>query len=298
MFLEKSVQTNPYVGIIIPIYNVEPYLRECLDSVVNQTYQNLQIVLVDDGSTDASFSIAKEYFDRDERIALIKREKNGGMGASRNSALDYLSQSSGGGGIQILEHSPSKSVEYIHFLDSDDWLELDCIEKCVDIALRFQAQIVWHGCKHFYEATQEIKESDFPKCLGLEEKQVYSGLEIFSKLPFSSFSWVWQGLIAVWLAQEIRFEEGIESEDAIFGMQTFALAQKICLIFDNFYNYRIRPNSASQHTLKNKNAQGISFPPHQRDIIEAFDDIFTIRHYRFAYSCAIISLRIDRKSVV
>lgn len=93
--------SSPYVGIIIPIYNVEPYLRECLDSVVNQTYQNLQIVLVDDGSTDASFSIAKEYFDRDERIALIKREKNGGMGASRNNALDYLSQSSGGGGYRF-----------------------------------------------------------------------------------------------------------------------------------------------------------------------------------------------------
>ncbi len=95
-----KMENTPTVGIIIPIYNVEPYLRECLDSVVNQTYQNLQIVLVDDGSTDASFSIAKEYFDRDERIALIKRENNGGMGASRNSALDYLSQSRGGGGYK------------------------------------------------------------------------------------------------------------------------------------------------------------------------------------------------------
>lgn len=205
-----------------------------------------------------------------------------------------LNQGGGrGGGIQILERSPSKSVEYIHFLDSDDWLELDCIEKCVDITLSFQAQIVWHGCKHFYEATQEIKESDFPKQLGLEENQVYSGLEIFSKLPFPSFSWVAMGIIKSDLVYQTRFEEGIESEDAIFGMQTFALAQKICLIFDNFYNYRIRPNSASQHTLKNKNAQGISFPPHQRDIVEAFGDIFTIRHYRFAYSCAIISLRMD-----
>lgn len=92
------MDSYPCVGVIIPIYNVEPYLRECLDSVVNQTYQNLQIVLVDDGSTDASFSIAKEYFDRDERIALIKRENNGGMGAGRNTALDYLSNSLGGGG--------------------------------------------------------------------------------------------------------------------------------------------------------------------------------------------------------
>lgn len=92
------MDSYPCVGVIIPIYNVEPYLRECLNSVINQTYKNLQIVLVDDGSTDNSFAIAKEYYERDERIALLKREKNGGMGAGRNTALDYLSNSLGGGG--------------------------------------------------------------------------------------------------------------------------------------------------------------------------------------------------------
>ena len=98
MSVKTQKLSNPCVGIIIPIYNVEPYLRECLDSVINQTYKNLQIVLVDDGSTDNSFAIAKEYYERDERIALLKREKNGGMGAGRNTALDYLSNSLGGGG--------------------------------------------------------------------------------------------------------------------------------------------------------------------------------------------------------
>lgn len=78
----------PCIGVIIPVYNVELYLRDCLDSVINQTYQNLQVVLVDDGSTDSSFSIAREYYEKDKRITLIKREKNGGMGAARNTALD------------------------------------------------------------------------------------------------------------------------------------------------------------------------------------------------------------------
>lgn len=91
------MDSHPCVGVIIPIYNVELYLRECLNSVVNQTYQNLQIVLVDDGSTDNSFAIAKEYYKGDERISLLKREENGGMGAGRNTALDYLSNSLGGG---------------------------------------------------------------------------------------------------------------------------------------------------------------------------------------------------------
>ena len=93
------MDSYPCVGVIIPIYNVEPYLRECLDSVVNQTYQNLQIVLVDDGSTDNSFAIAKEYFDRDERIVLIKKE-NRGLSNARNVGLDYLFNSLGGGGYK------------------------------------------------------------------------------------------------------------------------------------------------------------------------------------------------------
>ena len=91
------MDSYPCVGVIIPIYNVEPYLRECLDSVVNQTYQNLQIVLVDDGSTDNSFAIAKEYFERDERITLIA-QRNQGVSRARNVGIDYLLKTSEGGG--------------------------------------------------------------------------------------------------------------------------------------------------------------------------------------------------------
>lgn len=94
----------PYVGIIVPIYNVEPFLRKCLDSVINQTYKNLQIVLIDDGSTDNSFFIAKEYFEKDNRITLIKKT-NKGLSHTRNVGLDYLSNfiqknNNGGGGYR------------------------------------------------------------------------------------------------------------------------------------------------------------------------------------------------------
>lgn len=89
---------NFCVGIIVPIYNVEAYLKKCLDSVVGQTYQNLQIILVDDGSTDKSFSIAKEYFDKDERIILIS-QANQGASIARNTGIDYLLGKIKGGGI-------------------------------------------------------------------------------------------------------------------------------------------------------------------------------------------------------
>ena len=100
----KAAKQNPKVGIIIPIYNVEKYLRECLDSVLNQSYENLEIVLVDDKSTDSSLSIAKEYVKRDKRVSLVALEENVGLSMARNMGLDCLSGIisseiiSGGGG--------------------------------------------------------------------------------------------------------------------------------------------------------------------------------------------------------
>ncbi|RDU72653.1 hypothetical protein CQA57_06415 [Helicobacter anseris] len=185
-------------------------------------------------------------------------------------------------------------VDYIHFLDSDDWLELSCVEECVNSALASQADIIWHGCNHFQEATQQITESNFLKSLKLKEKYSYTGLEIFSSLPYSSFSWVAMGIVKSCLANKVKFEEGIESEDALFGMQIFSLAKNIQIILKPFYYYRIRPNSTSQHTLNNTtNPKEIRFPSHQNDLIDVFHTPYEIRHYSFAYSCAIISLRMD-----
>ncbi|WP_156528285.1 glycosyltransferase family 2 protein, partial [Helicobacter sp. CLO-3] len=87
--MPQPTNTNPKVAIIIPIYNVEKYLRECLDSVCNQTYKNISIILVDDGSTDKSASIAKEFFDKDERVVLITKA-NGAQGSARNAGIEYL----------------------------------------------------------------------------------------------------------------------------------------------------------------------------------------------------------------
>lgn len=82
-------QTTPKVAVIVPIYKVEKYLRDCLDSILNQTYQNLEIILADDGSNDTNTSIAKEYFDKDSRVSLLCKS-NGGQGSARNLALEYL----------------------------------------------------------------------------------------------------------------------------------------------------------------------------------------------------------------
>ncbi|MGN1124999.1 MAG: glycosyltransferase family 2 protein, partial [Candidatus Gastranaerophilaceae bacterium] len=112
------------VSVIIPIYNVEQYLARCLDSVINQTYKNLEIICVNDCSPDNSINILEEYSQKDNRIKIIQREKNGGLSAARNSGFDIA------------------VGEYVYFLDSDDWIDLDYIEKMVAIASKYDSDIV------------------------------------------------------------------------------------------------------------------------------------------------------------
>ena len=103
--MQKDVkQPKPKVAIIVPIYNVEKYLKDCLDSLIHQTYENLEIVLIDDGSTDKSIEIAKKYFEKDCRITLICKS-NGGQGSARNVGIEYLSS-----GFDILPLSSANNI--------------------------------------------------------------------------------------------------------------------------------------------------------------------------------------------
>ena len=100
---------TPLVSVIVPVYNVAPYLEQCLDSIVNQSYRNLEIILVDDGSTDKSGAICDRYAEQDSRIQVVHKE-NGGQSSARNVALDMM------------------TGEWVLFVDSDDWIELNTLE--------------------------------------------------------------------------------------------------------------------------------------------------------------------------
>ena len=115
------------ISIIVPIYNAAPYLRKCLDSVINQTLQNVEIIFVDDGSTDGSSEICQEYAKKDNRIIYFKKE-NEGLAAARQDGIERA------------------SGEYIGFVDSDDWLELNMYEKMYAVAKETDADIVFCNC--------------------------------------------------------------------------------------------------------------------------------------------------------
>ena len=117
------------VSVIIPVYNVEPYLKQCMDSVVGQTLKDIEIICVDDGSTDGSLDILREYAAEDNRIQIIE-QKNAGAGAARNNGM---------------RHATGK---YLSFLDSDDFFEPRMLEKAYDLAEKDQADFVAYKSDH------------------------------------------------------------------------------------------------------------------------------------------------------
>ena len=147
----------PLISVIVPVYNTEKYLHRCVDSIINQTYQNLEIILVDDGSTDSSGCICDEYAKKDERIKVIHKE-NAGQGVARNIALEYA------------------SGEYVGFVDSDDWIDPRMYQTLYTYAVKDQSDIVVCG-RYLYWDDRE-KQPMFH----LANPVVYSGREALVRL--------------------------------------------------------------------------------------------------------------------
>ena len=135
-FMDKSQKNK--VSVIIPVYNGERFIEQCLNSVLNQTYENLEIICINDGSTDQSLKKLKEYAAKDDRVVVLSQE-NKGMSGARNSGMDIA------------------TGQYIAFVDCDDYIDVTMIEKLVDIANRTDAEIVITNILLFFEDTLQIK---------------------------------------------------------------------------------------------------------------------------------------------
>ena len=183
------------VSIIIPVYNVKEYLAEALDSVVNQTYRNLEIIIIDDGSTDGSGAICNEYAARDARIRLIRQE-NKGLSAARNAGLEVM------------------TGEAAAFLDSDDAYHPDYIAGLVGTMLREAADLV--VCKYMICHTVDTMTSVqyTGKALPVISAGAYDRISALQKLADSELNvMVWNKLYLSRLWRNIRFSEGHVYED-------------------------------------------------------------------------------------
>lgn len=213
----------PKFSIIIPVYNVEAYLRDCLDSVLAQTCADWEAVCVNDGSTDRSLTILKEYAARDKRIRIVD-QANGGLSAARNA------------GIRVAQG------EYIFLLDSDDWIVPDALAR-LNKHIDGQDLLCFSGQKYF-EADKIYRDPD-----KLQPATYSSGMDYYNANALLSrdFPFVCTVLRLYRRAyleeNNLRFTEGIYHEDNMFTPFVCYYAQKVSVIPDSLYIYRIRPES-------------------------------------------------------
>ena len=231
----------PVVSVIIPVYNVEGYLRECLDSVINQTLKDIEIVCVNDGSPDNSLSIIEEYAERDSRITVVSR-KNGGLSAARNSGV---------------QHSKGK---YIYFLDSDDFIAEDALEKLYNISENEKLDVLYFGVQNYYE-TEEMRKTDINEDNYYRRKQFFDSavkgdvlFERFLNEDMFICCVPFQFINREFLINSgITFKEGMLHEDELFSPQLILEAERTIVIEDKLYMRRIREDSimTTSHTHRN-----------------------------------------------
>ena len=210
-------------SIIIPVYNVEPYLRECLDSVLQQTFSDWEVVCIDDGSTDGSAGILQEYASRDNRIKVIS-QPNGGLSAARNTGLD------------------NAIGDYILFLDSDDWIEQNTLE-CIHSQLRTPTSNLRPLdllCFGGWRGTEEERPTPATHPTGWD----YYNQCALTHHPFPFVCVVLRCYRQQMLKEnDLRFREGILHEDNHFTPRVCLAAAQVRVISDRLYHYRIRPGS-------------------------------------------------------
>lgn len=212
---------NEKVSIIVPVYNVEAYLIQCLDSIITQTYHNLEIILVDDGSPDNCGAICDAYAAKDSRIRVI-HQKNGGLSAARNAGLDIA------------------TGEYIAFVDSDDWIAGNMVERLLDSAKTSCADLAVCDVAIYYEDTG-VQPHECPMhddCFSREvlirkmtEPQAWHYIVVCNKLFHRH------------IFRKIRFPEGFIHEDAAIAHHIASECTTVVTLKEELYFYRQNPKS-------------------------------------------------------
>ena len=241
---------NPLISVVVPIYNVEKYLKKCLDSILSQSYTNLEIILVDDGSPDNCGKICDEYRNKDSRIIVIHK-KNGGLSSARNAGIDIC------------------KGEYLSFIDSDDFISPTYIEDLYSAINKYKVDIAtfsWY--REFYDETENLVKLDTSDTTTSEELSVSEVLKLmfYQKIP----SGVQHRLFIKRIFDDIRFPEGDLFEEMATVYRTYlAGGKKSTIVYGKEYAYRLRANSIVRMNFSEKKM--VCIPVSQRmykDIVD------------------------------
>ncbi|WP_049526376.1 glycosyltransferase family 2 protein [Streptococcus pseudopneumoniae] len=218
------------ISVIVPVYMSEAYLEKCLDSILQQTYQNLEVILINDGSTDGSAAICQRYKNQDARVKVYHKP-NGGVASSRNRALEAV------------------TGDYIVFVDNDDWLELDHIQSLYDLLKKTDADIAIGNFTQFIE-----DQGSFLIHVGADNyfEQVYSPFDWFhhqydSKYNLSQcFTVPWAKLYKAELFKDIVYPTDQKVEDDYTTYKVYLQADKIAYMNKAIYIHRKRSTSVTR----------------------------------------------------
>ncbi len=222
------MKSSKLVSIIIPVYNKEQYIQECIDSVTSQTYTNIEIVIIDDGSKDNSLKICQENAKKDNRIKVFSKQ-NGGISSARNYGISKAT------GI------------YIYFLDSDDWIEKDTIKDMVECSINNKAEIV-QACPVLEYDNKSIKtniierqDKNIKKC----QEKILTTNNVTNK-EYGTIRWVCNKLFLKENIENIEFNTNIYLlEDGLFIFELLEKIDSIYFLNKNTYHYRIISTSSS-----------------------------------------------------
>lgn len=252
---------KPKVSVVVPIYNVEKYLLNCIESILGQSYSSLEIILVDDGSTDNSRTMSDRYAKQYDNIQVIHK-KNGGLSSARNAGID---QASG---------------KYIVFIDPDDVIYSDYFNRLVSKAEK-------QGCDAVISGYNKVPGND--KVIpGYELNRVMNGKELVLSSPTihsnNDLCFVWRNIYKLSLMKQfhIRFHEQVFiGEDVIFNLEYFLRSQRICAIPDILYDYTVNnPNSLMRAKYKPKLESSLIIQYEVRKRLSEQYELLEQKHYR------------------
>lgn len=227
------------LSVIIPVYNCELQITRCIESIINQTYKNLEIIIVDDGSKDGSSKICDEYARKDKRIKVIHKQNNGA--AARNTGLDIA------------------SGEYIAFVDSDDYIELNMYQEMMKVNQQYDCDLVLCDCYKENESTKiifthDIREGYYDK--DMLYKEYFPTLLMTNSVDYPPTISNWVCLFKRKLIEEnnLRYKEGMRfSEDLLFGSQAAYYTSSFYYMKNKaFYHYVLNNESVTHTFFSNK----------------------------------------------
>lgn len=227
------MKLNALVSVIVPVYNVEDYLKKCIDSIIHQTYENIEIILVNDGSTDNSYEICQKFSKKDSRIILLNK-KNGGLSDARNYGLKVA------------------TGDYVVFIDSDDYVRLNYVESLYHMIIKYKADVV--ACEYSEVSTNGnlLKQIYFNEPRNISTISGKNFLRYLYKDNYVANVVVWNKMYKRSLFKLVQFENGRYYEDEFLIVPMFWNVKKIFLLRESLYYYVQRENSITQSAMNKK----------------------------------------------